>query len=212
MTTKGQKTTKAQRRAKTTKAQSLGSAPFALLAGGLCSGGFGVLGVELGDLDLFGEADLAEEPDAVVVDVELVPCQAVAGADGMGVVVVVPALAAGEDGDPPVVAGVVLGLEAALAPEVGGGVDEPGGMEADGDAEEGSPEDHAESSDDVVAGAREGCADDELEDAGGDQRNIVVLAEPDVDGIAGEVGSVAAEESGLRVHGAAGEDPAGVCP
>src|SRR5258708_36652290 len=130
----------------------------------------------------------------------------------MGVVVVVPALAAGEDGDPPVVAGVVLGLEAALAPEGGGGVDEPGGVEADGDAEEGSPEDHAESADDVVAGAREGCADDELENAGGDQRNVVVLAEPDVDGIAGEVGSVASEERGLRVHGAAGEDPAGVRP
>ena len=41
------------------------------------AGGFGIVLVELGDLDLFGEADLAEEPDAVVVDVELVPLEAV---------------------------------------------------------------------------------------------------------------------------------------
>jgi hypothetical protein len=40
----------------------------------------------------------------------------------------------------------------------------------------------------------------------------VVLREPDVDAIAGEVGSVAAEESGLRVESATGEDPAGVGP
>ena len=121
------------------------------------AGRLGVLGVEFGDLNSFREADLAEEPDAVVVDVELVPGEAVTGADGVGVVVVVPAFAAGEESDPPVVAGIVLGLEAALAPEVGCRVDEPGGVKADGDAEEGSPEDHAEGTDDVVAGAGEGC-------------------------------------------------------
>ena len=86
------------------------------------------------NLDFFGEADFAEQPDAVVVDVELIPGEAVTRADGMGVVVVVPAFAAGEQSDPPVVAGVVLGLEAALAPEVRRRVDEPGGVEANGDA------------------------------------------------------------------------------
>jgi hypothetical protein len=40
----------------------------------------------------------------------------------------------------------------------------------------------------------------------------VVLAEPDVDGIAGKVGSIAAEQSGLGVESAAGENPAGVGP
>jgi len=160
---------------------------------------FGVLWIELGDLYLFGEADLAENPDAVVVDVELVPGEAVSGADGMSVVVVVPAFAAGEHGDPPVVAGVVLGLEAALAPEVGCGVNEPGSVEADGDAEEGSPEKHADCSNDVMAGGCEGCAEGELKKTGDDQRNVVVLAEPDVDRIFGEVGGVAAEECGLGV-------------
>src|SRR5271170_7518178 len=103
------------------------------------SGGFRALGVKFGGLDLFGEADLAEHPDAVVVDIKLVPGEAVARADRVGMVVVVPAFAAGEESDPPVIAGVVLGLEAALAPEVRRGVDEPGGVEADGDAEECSP-------------------------------------------------------------------------
>src|SRR5690242_4892635 len=73
--------------------------------------GLWVVGVEFGDLDLFGEADLGEEPDAVVVDVELVPGEAVTRADRVGVVVIVPAFAAGEQGDPPGVAGVVLGFE-----------------------------------------------------------------------------------------------------
>ena len=38
------------------------------------------------------------------------------------------------------------------------------------------------------------------------------LAEPDVAAVAGEVGGVAAEQGGLGVEGAAGDDPAGVRP
>ena len=106
-----------------------------------------------------------------------------AGADGVGVVVVVPAFATGEDGDPPVVAGVVAGFEAALAPEVGGGVDEPRGVEADDDAEEGSPEHHGEAAEEVVG---EGPAEADLGEAGGDQREVVVFREPDVALVAGE--------------------------
>jgi hypothetical protein len=176
------------------------------------AGGFGVLVVELGDLYFFCEADFAEEPDAVVVDVELVPGETVARADGVGVVVVVPAFAAGEESDPPVVAGVVLGFEAALAPEVGGGVDEPGGVEAEGDAEEGSPEDHADRANDSVTCGRDGSTEGDLEETADDQRDPMKFAEPDVDWVLGEVGGVAAEERGFRVEGAAGEDPAGVGP
>src|ERR1700742_2759542 len=82
------------------------------------AGWFGVLRIVLRDEDLFGEADLREKPDAVVVDVDLVPLEAMTCADRMGVVIVVPAFAAREQSDPPVIAGVVFGLEAALAPEV----------------------------------------------------------------------------------------------
>ena len=176
------------------------------------AGGFGILGIEFGDLDLFGEAEFAEDPDAVVVDVELVPCETVTRADGVGVVVVVPAFAACEYGDPPVVAGVVFGFEAAFAPEVSGGVDEPGGVKADGDAEECSPENHAEGACEVVTCGREGCAEGDLEQSGDYQRDVVIFAEPDVDGVLGEIGSVTAQEGSLGVQGTAGEDPASVRP
>ena len=63
-----------------------------------------------------------------------------------------------------------------------------------------------------MAGGGEGGAESELDEAGDGERNPVVFAEPDVDLVAGEVGGVAAEEGGLGVQGAAGEDPAGVGP
>src|SRR5207249_2251289 len=132
--------------------------------------------------------------DAVVVNVELVPGEAVACADRVGVMVIVPAFAARQKSDPPVVAGVVLGLEAALAPEVGSGVDEPGGVESDGDAQESSPKNHADGAYDVVAGTSEQAADDKLKHAGGDERNPMVFAQPDVNRIFGKVGGVAAEQ------------------
>ena len=109
------------------------------------------MGIVLGDLDLFGEAKLREKPNAVVVNIELIPLEAMARTDWMRMVVVVPAFAAGKQSDPPVVAGVVFGLEAAFAPEMCRGVDEPSGVEPDGDAEEGSPENHADSADESVA-------------------------------------------------------------
>src|SRR5579875_592696 len=176
------------------------------------AGGFGVLGVELGDLDLFGEAGFFEEPDAVVVDIELVPGEAVAGADRVGVVVVVPAFAAGEQSDPPAVARIVLGFKAARSPKVRGGVDKPRGMQAEGGAEEGSPQEHADRADDAVPAGRYSRADGNLEDAADCEREPMEAAEPDLALVAGEVGGVAAQEGGFRVQGAAGEDPAGMRP
>ena len=99
-----------------------------------------------------GQARLREQPDAIVVDVELVPGETVARADRVGVVVVVPALAAGEQGDPPAVARVIAGLEAACAVEVRGRVDEPGGVQADDYAEEGSLDEHGKRAVDGVSG------------------------------------------------------------
>jgi len=90
--------------------------------------------------------------------------------------VVMPAFAAGENGYPPVVAGVVFGLEAALSPEVSGRVDEPGGVETDSDAEEGSPEEHADCTNDVMACWCEGCTKGELKKTSDYQRDVVVLA------------------------------------
>lgn len=176
------------------------------------AGGFGVGLVEFGDDDFLGQAEFFHDPDAVVVDIELVPGEAVAGADGVGVVVVVPSFAAGEQGDPPGVARVIFSFEAARTEEVGSGVDQPGGVQAEGDAEECSPENHGDCSVNDVAGGREGSAEDKLRDASDGEWKPVVLGEPDVALIAGKVGGVAAEESCFRVKGATGDDPTCVRP
>jgi len=60
------------------------------------AGRLGVFGVELGNLDLAGQAKFLHCPNAVVVDVELVPGEAVTSTDWMRMMVVMPAFAAGE--------------------------------------------------------------------------------------------------------------------
>src|SRR5579864_7390174 len=62
---------------------------------------------QTGVLDMFGEAEQLERPDAVPIHVYFVPLQTVAGRGGIGVMIVVPALAEGEQGDYPVVSGRV---------------------------------------------------------------------------------------------------------
>src|SRR5215469_2883594 len=88
------------------------------------------------NLDASGEPEHAKQSDAEIVHVDLIPGHAVARRDRVGVVVVVPAFTAGEQSDPPVVAGVVAGVEAAGAPHVGGRIDEPGYVQAKGDAQQ----------------------------------------------------------------------------
>src|SRR4051812_40425324 len=127
-------------------------------------------------------------------------------------VIVVPALAASEDGDPPVVTRVIAGLEATLTPQMSGRVDQPRSVKAKRYAEEGSPKHHPDSSSEAVAGCRERCAECELQEACDRQRKPVIFAEPDMDGIARQVGGVAAQERGLGVQRATGDDPASVSP
>ena len=60
-----------------------------------------------------GQAEEAEDGDSVPVGIELVPGQAVTGGLRVGVVVVVPAFAEGEESYPEAVAGGVGGGESA---------------------------------------------------------------------------------------------------
>ena len=66
--------------------------------------------------------------------------KAVASRVGIGVVVVVPALAEGERRDPPVVLGAVTAVVGNAAPKVGGRIHQPGAVvhndQAQGDAPE----------------------------------------------------------------------------
>jgi len=73
-----------------------------------------VLRIEPGNLNLLGEVDLLQRRDAVIVDINLVPRQPATGRDRVGVVVVVPPLAARQKGDPPIVLRVVSGFKATL--------------------------------------------------------------------------------------------------
>ena len=71
---------------------------------------------DLGDLQVAHHAERAEQLQRDPADVELVPGQAVAGRHRVRVVVVVPALAEGQERHPPAVARVVARLEAARCP------------------------------------------------------------------------------------------------
>jgi len=70
------------------------------------------------DFDLLGEAERLERPDSVPVHVYLVPPQAVPGGGGMSMMVVVPAFAKCDQGDQPVIRGIIAGGKPARTPDV----------------------------------------------------------------------------------------------
>src|SRR5690348_11365204 len=119
---------------------------------------------------------------------------------GMRVMIVVPALAEGEDCYQPVVGRKVLSGKAARAPQVGGGIDRPGGMETEHDAQENSPQHPLPS------------ADGEQDKSQDDKGNVVVFRDPDMEFVFSEIRNVARQGGGVVVHGASGEDPAHMGP
>src|SRR5580692_8332574 len=82
----------------------------------------------------------AEQTNAQVVEVEFIPGHAVACRDGMRMMIVVPAFAAGEQGDPPQVTRIVARGKALGTPHMRGGVDQPGDVQTERDTEEDAPE------------------------------------------------------------------------
>jgi len=83
---------------------------------------------------------------------------------------------------------------------VGGGVDEPGGVESEDGAEEDAPEEIGPST------------EDEKGEAEGGDGDPMPLADPDVELVFAEVGDVGEEFGGVVVHGFAGDEPADVGP
>src|SRR5271165_48964 len=159
-----------------------------------------IVWIELCDLDVPGQAEFLEQPDAVIVWINLVPFQAVARGNGMRMMIVVPSFTAREQGDPPAVARVVAGFEASRSPHVRRGIHQPGSVQAEGHAQEDSPHD-----------ARP-ATDSEQGEANDYQRNPVIFTEPDMKLVTSEVGSIARKHGGLVVHGDAAHDPAHVSP
>src|SRR5580658_4560451 len=99
-----------------------------------------IVSIKSGDLNLLSEANLLQYPDAIVVDIKLIPCQPVTCGNRVSMVVVVPALAPSEEGNPPVVVGIVPGFKATPAPHVSGRVDQPCGVQAERGPEKNAPE------------------------------------------------------------------------
>src|SRR3954464_15735460 len=89
-------------------------------------GEFGCLALRGDAHDVPRQAGLLERPDDPRGGVELPAPETVAGRGREGVLAVVPGLPEGEDGEPPQVAGLVAGLELALAEEVTQRVDAVG--------------------------------------------------------------------------------------
>src|SRR5437660_1132234 len=86
------------------------------------------------------EAELLERPDAIPIQINFIPCDAMPGRNRMRMMIIVPAFAKGEDRDPPVVGGEIVGDKAARAPSVGDGVHHPGAVQAHYGADENSPQ------------------------------------------------------------------------
>ena len=131
-----------------------------------------------GKLYVMRQSDGAQGRDHVPVGIDLPPAQAMARGAGMRVVIVVPAFAEGEQRDEEIVGGVVAGRPALRAPEMGGGVHQPGGVQADHGAEEDAPEHHVPPA--------------EVEDRGTDHDlgDPVVFAEPEIKLVAAQIGNV----------------------
>ena len=83
---------------------------------------------------------------------------------------------------------------------MGGGVDEPGGVESEDGAEEDTPEEIGPSAEEKKREAQDGDG------------NPMPLADPDVELVFAEVGDVGEEFGGVVVHGFAGDEPADMGP
>ena len=81
-------------------------------------------------IDSSRQTQPAHHPDAIVVDIKLIPDQAMPGRNRVGVVIVVPAFTAAQQSDPPIVPRVIAGGEAPGSPHVGRRVDQPGSVQA----------------------------------------------------------------------------------
>src|SRR5690348_9424714 len=153
-----------------------------------------------GDFDGFGEAKPLQHGDLNPGAIEFVPGKAVTGRGGMSMVVVVPAFSGGQKGNPPVVAGVIARGKTALAPHMCRGIHEPGSVQADHDAQAGPPEEHREATDGIKDSAQN------------HQRHPVVVVQPDIERILGQVWRVFGHETSVVVLRFAKKQPSDVSP
>lgn len=81
-------------------------------------------------LDLRSEAKHLERPNAVPIHVYLEPFQPVTGRGGIRMMIVVPSFPKGQQGDKPVIGGIISCDKAARAPDVSYRVHQPSSVQA----------------------------------------------------------------------------------
>lgn len=166
-----------------------------LLAGG--SEGFGG-----GGFDGPREAEGFEEQDDPVGEIDLKGGEAVSSGGWEGVVIVMPTLAEGREGDEPVIAALVGGIVGPCAEDMADGIDTPGDVVSEENPGEAAP-------DPALPEAVPGLSDETLDQSGQEQSEADPKKEEAVDDaqhrIFGEVGG-----GGGALVGVLGEDPADV--
>src|SRR5277367_1837058 len=151
--------------------------------------------MEMGD-----KSDLLEHPNGVPVQVDFVPPQPVPGGNRVGVMVVMPAVSETDECYPPVVGRGIPGLKPARPPNMRRRVDDPRRMKSHDGAEESAPQHQPESAD---------SEQNDCEDSGW---NKVVLREPNVDLVLGQIGDVAFQCSNVLAQLVSNKDPTGMRP
>src|ERR1700676_2878990 len=128
------------------------------------------------------------------------PQHAVARRSLMGVVIIVPAFAERQYGQDEAVSRIVGGFKATAAENVGGGVDQPGAMQAVDDAQAESPQEHGYS------------AECQKRKTGGDHRDPMIGIQPPIELMPRQIRRVTGHELTVVVIGFAKYNPAHVRP
>ena len=118
----------------------------------------------------------------------------------MRMMVVVPALAKGEQGDPPTVARIFAGFKAPPAPHMRGRVHQPGRVQPDRYPHKDSPQQDTPT------------AEGEHQDGEHDQWHVIETVEQNVESIFDQVGRVSLEGRLIMILGSATQDPTHVRP
>jgi hypothetical protein len=118
----------------------------------------------------------------------------------MGVMVVVPALAGGQQGHPPVVPGIIARGESAAAPQVRYRVDQPGRVEANDDPEA-----------DTLQQKRN-TTEGEKQERQHQHGNPMIVVQPEIEAVLGQIGRVLGQQRGITQFALANQKPADVSP
>src|SRR5580692_5734564 len=151
-------------------------------------------------MDVGYQPELLENPNGVPVEINFVPTQTMPSRNRVGVMVVMPPISETHHGHPPIVGGGIAGLEAARPPNMRGGVDDPGRMKPHNGAKENAPQHQAKATDSEQHKSEDSCW------------QKVVLCEPDMKFVHGQIGDVAFECWNVLAQGIASQDPPSVRP